>query len=73
MFVFQEEDDLQNSLQDIKTSRIKVIEMKIPKSVVGVVIGRAGSNIKDIQEKTDTRIHFKDKGKFQSFAHQKIY
>lgn len=60
--MIQEEDDLHDSLQDVKTSRMKTIEMKIPNSVVGVVIGRAGSNIKEIQEKTDTRINFKDNG-----------
>ncbi|XP_054268565.1 tudor and KH domain-containing protein homolog [Macrosteles quadrilineatus] len=56
----KEDEDLQDTLQDVRTSRVKVIEMKIPKSVVGVVIGRGGSNVKDIQEKTDTRIYFKD-------------
>lgn len=60
--MIQEEDDLHDTLQDVKTSRMKTIEMKIPNSVVGVVIGRAGSNIKEIQEKTDTRINFKDNG-----------
>uniref|UniRef100_A0A1B6FKZ6 Tudor domain-containing protein n=1 Tax=Cuerna arida TaxID=1464854 RepID=A0A1B6FKZ6_9HEMI len=56
----KEEDDLHETLQDVKTSRVKLIEMKIPKSVVGVVIGRGGSNIKEIQQKTETRINFKD-------------
>lgn len=60
--MIQEEDDLHDTLQDVKTSRMKTIEMKIPNSVVGVVIGRGGSNIKEIQEKTDTRINFKDNG-----------
>lgn len=55
---------MHDTLQDVKTSRMKTIEMKIPNSVVGVVIGRAGSNIKEIQEKTDTRINFKDNGKY---------
>ncbi|KAG8263013.1 hypothetical protein J6590_041784 [Homalodisca vitripennis] len=56
----KEEDDLHETLQDVKTSRVKLIEMKIPNSVVGVVIGRGGSNIKDIQQKTETRINFKE-------------
>ena len=37
-----------------------VIDVKIPKESVGVVIGREGSNIKEIQARTDTRINFKD-------------
>uniref|UniRef100_A0A1B6LIZ4 Tudor domain-containing protein n=1 Tax=Graphocephala atropunctata TaxID=36148 RepID=A0A1B6LIZ4_9HEMI len=56
----KEEDDLHETLEDVKTSRMKIIEMKIPKATVGVVIGRGGSNIKEIQQETDTRIHFKD-------------
>ena len=27
---------------------------------VGLIIGRGGDNIKEIQKKTNTRIHFKD-------------
>ncbi|XP_075214996.1 tudor and KH domain-containing protein homolog isoform X2 [Lycorma delicatula] len=34
--------------------------MKIPKASVGVVIGRGGSNIKEIELKSDTKINFKD-------------
>lgn len=41
---------------------MKTIEMKIPTAAVGVVIGRQGSNIKEIQEKTETKINFKDQG-----------
>ena len=42
------------------TSRQVALEMKIPKDVVGSVIGKQGCNIKEIQAKTETRIHFKD-------------
>ena len=34
--------------------------MKIPSRDAGFVIGRRGENIRDIQEKTNTRIHFLD-------------
>jgi len=42
------------------TSRHVVLEVKIPKDSVGIVIGRQGSNIKEIQAKTETRINFRD-------------
>jgi len=57
----KEEEDLQDTLQDVKTSRIKTIEMKIPINSVGLLIGRGGSNIKELQQKTDTRICFNDR------------
>jgi polyribonucleotide nucleotidyltransferase len=47
-------------MQRVRTLQPVVIEVKIPKGYVGVVIGRGGSCVKDIQEKTDTRIRFKD-------------
>ena len=37
-----------------------MVDVKIPRNSVGVVIGRDGSNIKEIQARTDTRINFKD-------------
>jgi predicted PilT family ATPase len=51
-------------VERVKTSRPAFIEVKIPKECVGIVIGRGGSSIKDIQEKTDTKIHFKDECKY---------
>lgn len=56
----KDEDDFSAHMQRVRTSRPIVIEVKIPKDCVGVVIGRGGSSVKDIQEKTDTRIIFKD-------------
>jgi polyribonucleotide nucleotidyltransferase len=50
-------------MQRVRTSRPAIIEVKISKECVGIVIGRGGSTIKDIQEKTDTRISFKDECK----------
>jgi hypothetical protein len=60
---FQDEDDFSAYMQRVRTSRPAVIEVKIPKDCVGVVIGRGGSSVKEIQEKTDTRIIFKDECK----------
>jgi len=37
-------------------------EVKIEKEKVGYLIGRCGNNIKEIQEKSATRITFKDEG-----------
>jgi polyribonucleotide nucleotidyltransferase len=37
-----------------------VIEVEVPKECVGMVIGRGGVVIKEIQEKSNTRITFKD-------------
>lgn len=43
-----------------KTSRQVALDVRIPKESVGIVIGRQGSNIREIQSKTETRINFKD-------------
>lgn len=51
----------------IKPSRTVTIETKIPKSSVGVVIGRGGSTIKSIQEDTNTRINFRDDCESEDF------
>lgn len=56
----KDDDDLDVHMQRIRTSRPTFIEVKIPKECVGVVIGRGGSSIRDIEEKTNTRIIFKD-------------
>ncbi|XP_014252829.1 tudor and KH domain-containing protein homolog [Cimex lectularius] len=44
----------------LKSLNYKYAEVKVPKDAVGAVIGRCGTNIRDIQEKTNTRINFKD-------------
>jgi len=55
-----EEDDELESCTDTSTTRHTTIELKIPRNSVGFVIGREGSNIKEIQEMTNTRINFKN-------------
>jgi tudor domain-containing protein 2 len=59
----QDEDDLDNCRQRIVTARPTFIEVRVPQNCVGAIIGRGGSNIKDIQERTGTRIIFKRKCK----------
>ncbi|CAH1406294.1 unnamed protein product [Nezara viridula] len=44
----------------IKNIRKKEAEVKIPLSCVGSLIGRAGTNIKELQERTKTKIFFKN-------------
>ncbi|XP_039299293.1 tudor and KH domain-containing protein homolog [Nilaparvata lugens] len=44
----------------VRTTRCTTREVKIPKDTIGVVIGRAGSNIKEIESKSNTRIRFND-------------
>merc|ERR1719391_502870 len=56
----REEEWRSQRQSNISSSKQVVIDVKIPKESVGVVIGREGSNIKEIQAKTDTRINFKD-------------
>jgi len=52
--------DLEQPGSRIKTSKQVTIDVKIPKEFVGVVIGRQGSNIREIQTRTETKIHFRD-------------
>ncbi|XP_066258334.1 tudor and KH domain-containing protein homolog [Euwallacea similis] len=60
------EDDLLDDY--VRTSKYKTIEINIPKDAVRSLIGRNGSNIKLIQEQSNTRINFKD----QHGKHEKI-
>lgn len=39
------------------------MEVAVPADVVGRFIGRKGANVKLIEAKTQTKIHFKDTGK----------
>lgn len=68
LYLLHRKDD-DEDLDDlgIKTSRVITIETKIPKSSVGVIIGRGGSNIKKIQEECNARISFKDEGENENF------
>ncbi|XP_060804755.1 tudor and KH domain-containing protein homolog isoform X1 [Amyelois transitella] len=56
-YVFKQDED--DEWKNVKTSRVNVIEISIPKSILPALIGRGGSNIKGIEEKTGALIHFK--------------
>ncbi len=42
-----------------KSSRPLTIDVRIPQDQAGVIIGKGGSNVREIEEKTDTKINFK--------------
>lgn len=52
-----EEDDFDCT---VRTPNQRTLEIKIPKETVRLLIGRNGKNIKNIQERSNTRINFKD-------------
>ncbi|GBP10639.1 Tudor and KH domain-containing protein homolog [Eumeta japonica] len=59
-YVFKKDEE--NETHDkstIKTSRVNVIEVSVPKSIVPALIGRNGSNIKEIEKKSGALMHFK--------------
>ncbi|CAH0400773.1 unnamed protein product [Chilo suppressalis] len=59
VFKKDEEENDQKVNKSVKTARVNVIEINIPKSIVPALIGRSGSNIKEIERKTGALIHFK--------------
>ncbi|CAH0388599.1 unnamed protein product [Bemisia tabaci] len=56
----QQKDEEDEPKLRVKTSRNVTIEVRVPKESIGIVIGRGGSTIKSIQQKSETRINFKD-------------
>ncbi|KRT79064.1 K Homology domain containing protein [Oryctes borbonicus] len=52
-----EDDDYMSTLP--KTSRFKVIELRIQKEMVRLLIGRNGKTIKQIEQQSSTKINFK--------------
>ncbi|XP_072944657.1 tudor and KH domain-containing protein homolog isoform X2 [Epargyreus clarus] len=52
-------DEEQSEEETVKTSKINVIEVSVQKSIVPALIGRNGSNIKDISNKSGAMINFK--------------
>jgi len=60
-YLLLKEDELEFSSRNQHiSSRPMTIQVQIPVEQVGLVIGRGGENIKEIQKKTNTRIHMKD-------------
>ncbi|XP_037875289.1 tudor and KH domain-containing protein homolog isoform X1 [Bombyx mori] len=52
-------DEEENDNKTVKITKINTIEIHVPKSIVPALIGRNGSNIKDLQKKSGAQIHFK--------------
>ena len=82
--LLRKEEDWEGKVQGGVTSRQVAIDVKIPRDMVGIVIGRQGSNIRsgrgcdiscicrefvsrEIQAKTETRIHFRDELETEEF------
>ncbi|XP_037293195.1 tudor and KH domain-containing protein homolog isoform X2 [Manduca sexta] len=57
-YVFKKDEE-KTSDKVVKSARVNVIEVKVPKSIMPALIGRGGSNIKDIENKSGALIHFK--------------
>ncbi|CAL7951693.1 unnamed protein product [Xylocopa violacea] len=62
LYVLYKKDEEDNAS---RRSRIEVpkritLECKVPRQFVPAIIGRSGSTIKDVQNKTGTQIHFKE-------------
>ncbi|XP_047522005.1 tudor and KH domain-containing protein homolog isoform X1 [Pieris napi] len=55
-YVFKKEEEGDKT---VKTSRVNVIELQVPKSIIPALIGRNGSNIKEIEQKSGALTHFK--------------
>lgn len=62
-FINKEEEDFRQRTMGGKehiSSRPITTEVQIPQNQAGIVIGRGGQTIREIQSKSNTRIHFKD-------------
>jgi KH domain len=62
VFVLKHVPEFDEEPQQQNKRRRTFTELNISKEKVGHLIGRSGINIKEIQEKTATRITFKDEG-----------
>ncbi|RWS06898.1 Tudor and KH domain-containing protein-like protein [Dinothrombium tinctorium] len=58
--LMREEKDESEIWNDVRTTRQTFVKVKVPKDSIGAVIGRGGEMIKDIQEKTNTKVKFED-------------
>ncbi|XP_078577614.1 tudor and KH domain-containing protein-like [Branchiostoma floridae x Branchiostoma japonicum] len=56
----EDEFEQEEAAKSMATSRQTTIEVKVPRRVVGVVIGRQGANIKQVQEISGARVNFRD-------------
>lgn len=56
----KDEEDIKSRKSQVEISKRYTIECKVPRQFVPAVIGRGGSMIKDIQNKTGTQLYFKE-------------
>ncbi|CAG9767375.1 unnamed protein product [Ceutorhynchus assimilis] len=56
--IYKKNDE--DELLDHYTSNTRVLEIKMPKEIIGSLIGRNGSNLKRLQDQSNTRISFKE-------------
>lgn len=61
-YMLMRKDEESDHEPGIRTSRRTVIKVKVPSELMGTLIGRGGSNIRNIQEKTGARINCGDEG-----------
>ncbi|KPJ02337.1 Tudor and KH domain-containing protein [Papilio xuthus] len=57
-YIFKKDEE-ETSEKTVKAPKLNTIEVSVPKSIVPALIGRNGSNIKDIESKSGAMIHFK--------------
>lgn len=58
--LFKNEDDDDYNSTIPKSTSYKVTQIRVPKDLVRILIGRNGNTIKSIQDQSNTRINFKD-------------
>ncbi|CAH1789464.1 unnamed protein product [Owenia fusiformis] len=66
LFKSNDEDEELDKREREATSRQTVIKVDIPRKLVGSVIGRQGSTIKEIQKVTGARVNFDDKNRSET-------
>ena len=66
VYALTRDDD--NNPNSSSSSKPTTISLKVDADNAGLVIGRKGENIKEIQRKTNTRINFQDERTYSSFV-----
>ena len=59
-FQDEDEDARMEESENVASANQRTIEVKVPRSVVGVIIGKSGANIKKIEKDSGARINMKD-------------
>ncbi|XP_059057745.1 tudor and KH domain-containing protein homolog isoform X2 [Achroia grisella] len=56
-YVFKKDEELRGD--NVKTAKVNTIEVKVPKSILPALIGRSGTNIKELEKRSGALMHFK--------------